>query len=207
MAKERPILFNAAMVRALLDGSKTQTRRPVKMTDAGRAAAEGKSPIVYRREDGAAQHAFVGSDGLHAWIGQNTNAAEVGDLLWVRETWRETRDDHARKCIEYRADGAKRLYLKDGAVMAADPRPSKWRAAMPRELSRLTLEVTGVRVERVQDITEADAVAEGVASTAINGDVVGAFAMLWQSTYGAAEWERNDWVWVVSFQSVEGGSR
>ena len=118
--------------------------------------------------------------------------AEPGDVLWVRETWGFNPDFPgiaAHAC--YRAD---RGHEHDGI---------RWRPSihMPRATCRLRLAVTGVRVERLQDISDADVVAEG--AIAENGATPrGAFASLWDSAYGAGAWDVDPWVWVVEFERV-----
>jgi len=160
---ERPILFSAPMVRAILDGSKTQTRRVWKMP---RGCDECRRPY-----------------------------GQPGDRLWVRETWRSYPDG-----IVYRAD------YRDTDF--ADAVHAPWRASihMPRSASRIELEVTGLRVERLQDISEADANAEGVKhSLHLPGGRFARenFAHLWWTIHGDESWEANPWVWVVSFVRVK----
>lgn len=209
--KERPILFSGPMVRAILDGRKTQTRRVVKFPSDG---GEQK----YLGMNGCGLHVFA--PGGPGWGGEMyCPYGQVGDRLWVRETWMETCD---RDTLEpngkviYRAtwvgpgpvkcdgDGFT-VWNKDGT--AASP----WRPSihMPRWASRLTLEITGVRVERLQDISEADTIAEGVQIDVIAGDdgfrcsnAKGCFQELWESINGQGSWDANPWVWVVGFKVV-----
>lgn len=187
---ERPILFSGAMVRAILDGKKTQTRRVVKPQP---PADWVPSPWPY---DGA------------AWSDRRCPYGAPGDRLWVRETWAPISPDEERRpireCrIEYRADtSAARPGGWDEDT--DDPEAARWRPSihMPRWASRLTLEVTGVRVERVQDISEDDARAEGVYPYADNPRRF--FQELWNSINGARGygWNSNPWVWVVEFRRV-----
>jgi hypothetical protein len=172
--KERPILFSGPMVRAILDGKKTQTRRlvspqPDGFWDAPNSHADTGLNAVVRDVDGRAKD---------VWI--NCPFGRVGDWLWVRETWAKPGEvgDHT----EYRADNP-------------DPLAAKWRPSihMPRRASRLSLEITEVRVERLTQIMDADGKAEGYA---------GAAAFL------AGEWARplradNPWVWVIGFRRVD----
>lgn len=157
--KERPIIFNGAMVLAILDGSKTQTRRPVRWD-------------------------------LHYVV---SPCGQVGDRLWVRETWARLMADVIQgpkfDHILYRAD----LRDNNGRQVAVPPRGWRPSIHMPRWLSRITLEVTGVRLQHLQDITEDDAIAEGFASRQ-------AFLDGWAAVYGNA----NPLVWAAEFKKVEG---
>lgn len=177
--KERPILFNGPMVRALLDGSKTQTRRvskadPDQCEDIGIFYAE--NPCPYGRP---------------------------GDRLWVRESYQRHTGPYGESFIyAYRATD--------------DDRLGPWRPSihMPREACRITLELTGVRVERLQDISEADARSEGLTDGGClncgNPEPCGcdcptpsardSFVQLWESTGG--DWHANPWVWVVEFRRI-----
>jgi hypothetical protein len=210
--RERPILFSGPMVRAILDDRKTQTRRVI---------VHPKNPPSGYTDCGFGFWPTV--DPTHAtWCGPDyPDGAEdevrnpfgaPGDRLWVREAFDHIWTDGERGWHNvYRADGDP-AYLPRGERM-------RWRPSihMPRAASRLTLEVTGVRVERVQAITEDDARAEGVAPAwlDVNGEDVNAhappthvqgFAKLWNALnasrgYG---WDANPWVWVVAFRRVEG---
>jgi hypothetical protein len=189
------------LVRAILDGAKTQTRRKVRL---GRWQIE-------ERDDGSPWPWMYDEkrDG-DSWL--RCPYGQPGDRLWVRETWRSYPDG-----IVYRAD------YRDTDF--ADAVHAPWRASihMPRSASRIELEVTGVRVELLQDISEADAVAEGVERT-VTGDgwrrycndeqqeaagltpcssEIGSFKSLWESINGAGAWDLNPWVWVVSFVRVK----
>lgn len=173
--RDLPILFSAPMVRAILDGSKTQTRRVAKEFDGLRDLDK----ILAR---------FPNQNGCRY--------GQPGDRLWVRETWAEHPDyPDARRAI-YRADA--------GSEYDAE----RWRPSihMPRWACRIELEVTGVRVERLQSISEADARAEGVEGDSHPGAFVGTcrgnFARLWESINGAGSWDANPWVWVVEFRRV-----
>lgn len=210
--KERPILFSAPMVRALLDGTKTQTRRvmrdqPCMLWDFNR----GHLSIRVR---GAVYQAFSPSfPPVRCPYGQ------PGDRLWVRETWAKPFDVPDAKLegrVTYRSDFRESHVLgmvrADGAM--ADR--VKWKPSiyMPRWASRITLEVTGVRVERLQDISVTDAIAEAVnvhqdhhgkPRTSIYSPVQ-AYRDLWESINGPDSWDANPWVWVVEFKRAEGGA-
>jgi hypothetical protein len=206
--KEHPILFSAPMVRALLDGSKTQTRRVVK-----------PQPIYDGRFAG--NWKIVGKNGHEAatcspLVGELCPHGRQDDRLWVRENFADLRGTG----VEHRPDpsGPLKRY-----AFAADHPPGsngdearkefgvKWKPSihMPRAASRITLEITGVRVERLQDISEADAVAEGVRNSLHmpGGRFANEnFAHLWWAINGDGSWEANPWVWVVEFKRVEGGA-
>lgn len=203
--KERPILFSGAMVRAILDGRKTQTRRPVKGL-----ALEWLQPGMFTPE-------YVAAPQNHA-----CPYGQPGDCLWVRETWSprivHTCYDMGCDCenvwVDYVAGG-------DGRHFDGRDIPDEWympQAAlkgrhvpslhMPRWASRITLEITGVRVERLNDCSEEDARAEGVGPlrsdgrTENGGPASDAYADLWESINGAGSWEANPWVWVVEFKRL-----
>jgi hypothetical protein len=210
--KERPILFSAPMVRALLDASKTQTRRVCKPMNAWVV----KDCLEVRNVDGVLHHFLKGAqqpiERLRSPYGQ------PGDRLWVKETWSEvgTMDPGL---IVYRADyracvPAQYQNLPPAAEI-------KWKPSlfMRRTASRILLEVVSVRVERLQDISEADAVAEGVvkfSDNLINGipgwkgypeaiprpTAKDAYVDLWELINGINSWDVNPWVWVVEFWRV-----
>lgn len=204
--KERPILFSAEMVRAILAGEKTQTRRPI--THRHEWAIEERDgkpwpwhpPYVYAEDD--------------AWM--NCPHGVPGDRLWVREAWAPADGRHSVVPIVYRADGDDQPCLDD-----------RWRPSihMPRWASRLTLEVVSVRVERVNEITEDAACAEGISfqddskdawrgfrsfdGTCLYATAKQAFMQGWDSLYAKTPnaWDSNPWVWCVEFRRVDGESR
>jgi hypothetical protein len=209
--KERGILFSAPMVRAILAGKKAQTRRLVKADD----VPEGVE-WVFRESDGVwgpcRDELCRGALDLVA-PARRCPYGIVGDRLWVRETFALT--NHGKPV--YRAD----CHDRDGhfwSSVAEDPDDVRWRPAihLPRSLSRITLDVTRVRIERLQDITEGDARAEGVDAvevgiSTINGapatgvifDPRLKFHALWNSINAErAPWSSNPWVWVVDFKRV-----
>ena len=194
---EKPILFSAPMVRAILEGKKTQTRRVVKPTQSTpRVAPLRMEPWLIDGEQETDDH------GLPCWAGYHPDYpgeakwfscpyGGVGDHLWVRETWNcidTGRLTQRQDWVRYRATDGEEMY---------------WRPSihMPRWASRLTLEITGVRVERVQDITHDDAVAEGCYE--VEGRSWGrlGFSQLWDSINAKRgySWEANPWVWCVGF--------
>jgi hypothetical protein len=209
--KEQPILFSGPMVRAILDGAKTQTRRLVKLRDFGSSDEPGFDFSFLGRGDWTRHHTTETLLGLRAPV-------RVGDTLWVKETWRTSLyyDDqppretaHHGLPFWYDADGSVRW---TGATIGgpAFTTPGKTRVSihMPRWASRLTLRVTDVRVERLGDISAEDCVAEGAMHWCEDSDVLRpreAFRALWEHVHGADAWERDvlRWVWVYSFE-VEG---
>lgn len=206
----RPILFSAPMVRALLAGTKTQTRRVVKPTPGAQSkwlTPEGLSRVpsitVGAHDCGFGAQLTHPMGGPGGWI--RCPYGQPGDLLWVRECF--SINEHQEGC----------WYWADGNIAEFDctrPKPS---IHMPRWASRLTLEITDVRVERLQAISEADALAEGVREPSL-GDGLTIFAQngggfiprgsapplllweaLWRRINGDDSWTANPWVWAVSF--------
>lgn len=196
--KERPILFNGPMVRALLDGRKTVTRRAVR----AKLASQFDEPRG--QTDVAAGYPFIEChDGFHP-AALFCPYGQPGDRLWVRETFA---DIGCR--LTYRAD------LDDGAHCVV----KRWIPSlhMMRIDSRILLEITAVRVERLQDISKQQALAEGVrlytdhaecgdwyhveGIDTYSADPCKSFELLWESTGG--DWMGNPWVWVVEFKRIE----
>ena len=188
--KERPILFSAPMVRALLAGKKTQTRRIVKARD-----LEWMDVHQGLREPDNAERCPYG---------------QPGDRLWVRETFARI-DGQTRPWIEtdYQATYTHGDRLSDTLGIKKRWTPS---IHMPRHASRITLEVTGVRVERLQDISAADARAEGCPDKPVDGAEQASIDLLaklwyhdlWEQINGLDSWAANPWVWVVEFKRVKG---
>jgi len=256
--KERPILFTGPMVRAILDGSKKQTRRimkpqpePTPSDYPGRAGHWWPSNIVQ-----SMVHVEQELQNKHGgWGGFCPDVCphgQIGDRLWVREAhqYYNWTDDGA-PCIRYQADGGVAWPIVPGEKadeveeIWADlslpgnwdidnhARDRKWRPSihMPRWASRVLLEIVSVRVERLQDISEVDAIAEGathIRSKAwdrehfpewrylfeeavaagvkppIGPSPAQAYEKLWESINGAGSWDANPWVWVVEFKRVAG---
>jgi len=230
--KSRPILFSGSMVRAVLDGSKTQTRRVGKI--------QSQDFVGLKAE--AVRHATLGYQiqaTYDAYPGRGTARHAIcacpfgqpGDQLWVRETWNwfdpdSIPTDRAGPRAIFTGNQGNRsipwvaAYAADGHL----PYPGyegrdHWRPSihMPRWASRITLEITGVRVERLQDISEADAMAEGCTKNH-NGYFWGgphpesglkqlataqsAYQDLWESINGPGSWDVNPWVWVIEFRRL-----
>lgn len=237
---ERPILFNTAMVRALLAGTKTQTRRVVKPPRSRPAFVlldHGNGWWPYQSDDGESE---LCDDGMeHPYT---CPYGQPGDRLWVRETWQV-----ARETLDYETggeydvwewpdelgdprqflNGDARFGTKAGLFYAADgkdenpgvfydrtgldnktvldSREITWRPSihMPRWASRILLEVTAVRVERLQDISHDDACAEGIESQKGGAAAcIERYRDLWKSINGPDSWNANPWVWVVEFKRV-----
>ncbi|MFN8996545.1 MAG: hypothetical protein ACK5X3_23175 [Pseudomonadota bacterium] len=190
---ERPILFSAEMVRAILDGRKTQTRRAIK-------------PVPTFNGGGACHDAdALQQDYVEPyWVFPETcKYGAPGDLLWVREAHAFSANPDLRPW--YRLDHPE--------ARSSGPRVDvKWRPSihMPRWASRITLRITDVRVERLQDVSRQDCVAEGCAGG--HGSIPGYpysatprehFHHLWNTINGAGAWDANPWVWVLSFERVK----
>lgn len=212
--RERPILFSGPMVRAILDGRKTQTRRvmnPQPPDDAARLGVGMYCPtVVVRGEEEPGDEVFGAWTADGEWAVRCPFGAP-GDRLWVREAWKVFGgDEYAyqqhQPSVMYRADAPWGEFSYERG----------WKPSihMPRWASRLTLEVTGVRVERLQDITPHDAQAEGISyqsTTLLEGSwtpagLVASYRRLWDSLNAARGfgWDANPYVWVVEFRRVEG---
>lgn len=199
--RERPILFSGAMVRAILEGRKTQTRRVV--------STRGFDPYVKSIND----QGRIAPNVCDCYL-------KTGDRLWVRETWFDN-------CPGYGPENSELHYRADGMPdFEGEEKGIRWKPSiyMPRWASRITLEIVSVRVERLNDISAVDAELEGVAHTEFwtpkemndrpfeekwwddfhfwshYPQIV--FKRLWESIYGEGSWEANPWVWVVEFKVV-----
>ncbi|AVG17804.1 hypothetical protein CFN79_19090 [Chromobacterium vaccinii] len=205
--KERPIQFSADMVRALLAGAKTQTRCIVKpqptVTEPQLRELDAwiDGFTLSQQVDGAWQHGFVDAQCPYG---------EPGDRLWVQETWRKVSAECG--CSEAPCGCPKPGDIVYRATQ--DDGDLKWRPSihMPRAASRILLEVTNVRIEQLQEIREADALAEGVNSCEDGLETDGyyyapeeLYSMLWTKIYGWGNdgWNANPWVWVIEFKRVE----
>ena len=211
---ERGMIFNGEMVRAILDGRKTQTRRPVKFS-------------ILDRNLGCELAGNELAGELSAGNYLNSAFGKPGDRIWVRETFQgplfdyDLMDSYCKDptpfekpefCV-YKADGVPAPEFYD----ADDELHCCWRPSihMPRWASRILLEITDVRVERLNAISQEDAQAEGMelagwrptySDPDSGGEVMTPydnFAELWSSIYGKESWNANPWVWVISFKRVE----
>lgn len=216
---DRPIIFSAPMVRAILSGAKSQTRRIVKPQPFGGDRIEP----AYSREDGF----IVGQlrDSENAWRRIVCPYGNVGDRLWVREAWRtvaamdaDRPTRIAEQCLDagYRKPWAPIQYEADrqrdnwNTMQPAEPGKLRSPRHMPRWASRLTLEITAVRAQQLHDISEADAIAEGVRSISLADVPRNAawserqdFAHLWDKINGAGAWDANPWVWAITFRRYQ----
>lgn len=242
---ERGMIFNAEMVRAVLDGSKTQTRRIIQ-SPAKNMQATGQKVIDYREpgDKWYGEHVFSMRNQSGTWCDYTKEQflakcpfGAVGDRLWVRETWMPDapRDGTWADVEFYGCKGSplsmipERYRKPEHCIHRASWEGSEmvgWTPSMhmPRWASRITLEITSVRVERLNGISEEDAAAEGVGSAvwfagkgvpeeqwtslgehgAYRASHINSFATLWESIYGADSWQANPWVWVIEFKRVEG---
>lgn len=211
--KERPILFNTAMVQAILAGRKTQTRRQVK-------------PELVQPEPGAYFDSYNKTEQWNWWLKDNRMFlsqivtcpfGKVGDRLWVRETWCKGRIDEIDAehpldrslYIEQTSTDDGLLYKADCLNDGIDISEAVWRPSihMPRSVCRIILEITSVRVERLHNISDADCKAEGIVpyKDGWTNGIIGpfstpqlAFCDLWDETGGKSV--TNPWVWVVEFK-------
>ena len=204
-AEERPILFKGEMVRAILDGSKTQTRRVIKR----------QRDMEFDRNDPTYgpywQCYATEADGEDAKV--RCPYGNPGDRLWVREAWAVQHEYDAAAPSEIGVS-ARWHYAATEDLGGLRKRPSIF---LPRRGSRILLEIAAVRVERLQSISEEDARAEGIADGGClncgesepcgcadpQPDARDAFAWLWQSINGSGSWHANPWVWVVEFRRVQ----
>jgi len=199
---EHPILFSGEMVRAILDGCKTQTRRIVKPQPVAPLRFSIDRPAV---GGSVAYFAYVDAGGVHHnELSAECRYGQSGDHLWVRETWAELDINYHPK-----PGGGRVVYRADHITGNDGPDKITWRPSifMPRWASRIMLEVVAVRVERVQAISEADAEAEGTHWNPYPPDnhygVVEEYKKLWDKINGKrAPWADNPWVWVVEFTRV-----
>ena len=219
--REIPILFSGPMVRAILAGTKTQTRRIV-----SERAAERMGLALF----GATERLFPGLPREPIVVPPGVARWALGDRLWVRERFAlslrdpsdvenaRPREKHWWDDVVYAADNSRvswsRHTLDDNCnITRSEPIAPPWRPSihMPRWASRVTLEVAGVRVERLQWITESDAKAEG--ATQFPADPEGncwtpgtyrtAYNYLWNEINGPDAWNANPWVWVIEFRRAD----
>lgn len=233
--KERGMIFNGEMVRALLSGRKTQTRRSMKVQP-----SEGFTPMNMALEpDYKARWYTPGIVDKEGYLqpaskevfgvaneneGYSCPFGAVGDRIWVREAFRVHSRATDVATLVYKASErnswTEQTHRVPVAVCNKPATPEKWTPSlhMPRWASRILLEITDVRVERLNSISQEDAQAEGLELTGwrpaysdpdSGGEVITPydnFAELWSSIYGDESWQANPWVWVIEFKRVEGGA-
>lgn len=222
---ERPLIFSDEMVRAIIDGRKTQTRRICRCQDIGVATPPDrrlKGPIGSRAH---ALHGEWSESERQFWLETMCERGKIGNRFWIREAWgyfggEEYIYQREQSAVMYRATwltDSRRPVSHSGVTPLGD---RKWRTPvfMPRWASRLTIELTEIRIERVQDISDADAIAEGLYQRC--GDVYPAiteyscgddfwttkpriaFQRLWMRINGKASWDANPFVWPLSFKKL-----
>lgn len=212
--KERPILMNGAMVRAILEGRKTQTRRIVKnVSGHPQLLRDGSTRIVdcIRDVDGGPSALMYAPNNWEC-----CPYGVPGDRLWIRETFCtvDDREHGGNLWYDYRATPRYSASHPAGWDNEPDhPDALKWTPSihMPRAASRITLEIIGVRVERLNDISEIDAIAEGTPGghgaipryTYAAATPVEQYRWLWESINGAGSWNVNPWVWCIDFKRVK----
>lgn len=185
----KPIIFSTPMVQAILDGRKTMTRRVIKDKDITNNFDIDVDGSVYAYIDQATGDSFPPTA---------IAKYQVGDILWVRETW--SKDENGE--YVYRANYGT---TEDDSF---PPSMFRWKPSihMPREAARIFLKVTSVKVERLQEITEDEAIKEGAKAYGPNNcsgtSARIAFAEIWDKTTTEHEWRTNPWVWVIEFEKI-----
>jgi hypothetical protein len=202
--KERPILFSGPMVRAILGGRKTQTRRIINPQP-----SHGVSRCLYAKTGWAE----TDKDGA-CLCNKPVRSYWGGERLWVRETWQRVYEVDGERFTTPLAN-ADRVFYDYAAT--TDCEPPRWRPSihMPRAASRLTLEIKSVRVERLQEISEQDALAEGCPGencyytpglvNLVTDDGLlpqEQYRELWEEINGPDSWAANPFVWVIEFALV-----
>lgn len=212
--KERPILFSGPMIRALLDGRKTQTRRVMK-------PQPHHSPVGQMVNLGGPDWAMDDGDLSGQW---RCPYGVPGDRLWVKETYQVEPSGLGPVRVFYPSDDGdlnvdltgKPDLIEQADRLMTEPDVCRPSIHMPRWASRLTLEITDIRVQRLHEISEADAIAEGADQYAsstklrrdraydpsLNGIYREGFSELWEAINGAGSWAANPWVWAVSFAVI-----
>ena len=216
--KERGMIFNGEMVRAILDGRKTQTRRIMKpQPEPCPRGGHWWPSNVFKTMLHVEEEMQNGKGGWGGLVGDSCPFGDLGDRIWVRETWAEA-GASAPDLKLYRAN-----YPEHVPSIYENVPPTeeiRWTPSihMPRWASRILLEITDVRVEQLNAISQEDAQAEGMELTGwrptysdpdSGGEVMTPydnFAELWSSIYGEESWNANPWVWVIEFKRIEGGA-
>lgn len=214
--KERPILFNTEMVQAILSGNKTQTRRTRKLGGSQNYVLQ-KLVTLTAPAKSAGNTAAIFIDKITGRsVGVECPFGKVGDRLWVRETFAWSADHELLANEPFKYCSERNAHFRTKAVYKADDTPDHsehgktlWKPSihMPRYASRITLEITDIRIERLHGVTKEDAVAEGCDLPPLpNQDwKLGAkhnFMVAWDQIY--SNWKSNPWVWVIEFKQVTG---
>ena len=210
----KPILFSTEMVQAILEGRKTQTRRLHGLDEIKKNPNDWTFYYFSKDDKRTFAHFRKQEDNKIKSI-FGTSPYQIGDILWVRETWQTAWNFYKKSCETiYKADGG--YWIDDDGIM-------KWKPSihMPKEAARIFLEVTNVRVERLKDISEDDAIAEGIEIIDYAESILAvfknynlkekkgtlyprlSFLTLWSKINGIDSWKANPWVWVYEFKVVE----
>ena len=198
--RRHPILFSTEMVKAILEGRKTQTRRIIKSRhESGMFAV---STAKYEPDAVGYYHnrcvdSLDWDEGTVDGGGILCPYGEVGDILWVREGWRyaggyESKPDYSVMDI------SQFVYKADEEWNG----PFKPSIHMPKNACRIFLEITDIKVERLQDISESDCCKEGCGLPVLRDYKKPKFAALWKSINGDESWDKNPWVWVIEFKVI-----
>jgi hypothetical protein len=216
--KSKPILFSGSMVRAILAGKKHQTRRVINRLS-------GFGPITEFRQSTTRGYDYTFRDRRACWNDLRKERVmdccphgQAGDELWCREAWNVyhvSKDEFGNAELDEPYTYIPQNRQRRGSIeyRADDQLDGPWRPSihMPRWASRITLMVTDVRVERLQEISDRAAIAEGIESTphgwrlyghGFTSSPIASFRSLWELINGAGSWEQNSWVWVISFERV-----
>ena len=195
--KHIPILFSTPMVQAILEGRKTMTRRKVKLQP-------GEGEYYQLMEDG--EFAYISVGGMSGPY--KCPYGQPGDILWVRETWQHTKN----LGINPEDENSGYIYKcsENGQEWANNTENWVWKPSlfMKKEACRIFLKVTGVKVERLQDISTLDAIKEGVNPCTLNSQTGNysfeyGFQKIWKEINGQKSWNDNPWVWCISFERIE----
>ncbi|KRU78974.1 hypothetical protein ACLBSR_12160 [Pseudomonas aeruginosa] len=205
--RERPILFNDQMVRAILEGRKTVTRRiakPVKHPDLGNIYAPGALVLEHEPQHVVDRACPYGQPGDRLWVREAWQGPLISDEEQAanQSWWKDVTKFQDQAHCSYRASGDNNEYVDPDGYFHCKWKPS---IHMPRWASRILLEITAVRVERLHDITPNQCIAEGAwrekdKELGRGQEAIAAFADLWRSTGG--DWDANPWVWVIEFKRV-----
>jgi hypothetical protein len=202
--KERPILFSGDMVRAILEGRKTQTRRIIKPQPSGIKEGDYCNPynnnyehFTFWTKDNKMRNDVEGN--IKGTCHFKCPYGQPGDRLWVRETWRNNSGDRFSATYYENTMSEDEIFL----IRHVRKRPS---ILMPRWASRITLEIINIRVERLQDIDDKQAGEEGIEYFKYKGPYCDSgkliFKQLWESINGIGSWDNNPWVWVIEFRKI-----